>query len=187
MSVPRQHQDALTARLQTMLEPITDADSRTLAEYITALLDQGPPSDLLDNLSEFLGDHTRPFVDAVSAMLLSGDYLPAHLRPAVPDVAPAPAPGPEPTAASSSNNIRSPSTRDHRDRSGDRIGDRSRDRPCRDRPLDAATTTTVAVTTTTMAYRHHRCAETATRTTATATALPPWPRSRRVSRRWPCR
>jgi len=96
---PAEHTEELKTWLTSELEPICDADPDVLADYVLALLkhpggEAELRSMLSEQLSDFLGDQTRVFVENVFTGLHAKIYLPVDARggPAnVAAAAPAPA------------------------------------------------------------------------------------------------
>ncbi|KAK0554609.1 hypothetical protein OC845_000641 [Tilletia horrida] len=79
---PAEHTEELKAWLTSELEPICDADPDVLADYVLALLKHpGGETELRsmvsEQLSDFLGDQTRVFVENVFTGLKAKIYLPA--------------------------------------------------------------------------------------------------------------
>lgn len=69
------------------LEDISDADSDVLADYVLALVrsedpDEQVKSNCLENLEDFLRDHTASFVDDVFNTIRTKSYLPHDAAPA---------------------------------------------------------------------------------------------------------
>lgn len=76
------------------LEDISDADSDVLADYVLALVRSDDPDDqvksnCLENLEDFLKEHTATFVDDVFQAIRTRSYLPGYTAPQ-----PAPPTGP---------------------------------------------------------------------------------------------
>ncbi|KAJ8104307.1 hypothetical protein POJ06DRAFT_244190 [Lipomyces tetrasporus] len=68
------------------LENISDADSEILSDYVLALLRHDQPAEevkrmCLEQLEDFLHEHTGQFVDDVFAALASKSYMPATKAP----------------------------------------------------------------------------------------------------------
>ncbi|EON69236.1 hypothetical protein W97_08496 [Coniosporium apollinis CBS 100218] len=68
------------------LEDISDADSDVLADYVLALVRSDDPDDqvksnCLENLEDFLKEHTATFVDDVFQAIRTRAYLPGYTAP----------------------------------------------------------------------------------------------------------
>ncbi|KAK9323882.1 hypothetical protein V1517DRAFT_319165 [Lipomyces orientalis] len=75
------------------LENISDADSEILSDYVLALLRHDQPAEevkrmCLEQLDDFLHEHTSQFVDDVFAALASKSYMPAAKAPTPTPAAP---------------------------------------------------------------------------------------------------
>ncbi|KAI9769759.1 MAG: hypothetical protein M1840_003752 [Geoglossum simile] len=110
------------------LEDISDADSDVLADYVLALLRHDQPVEevrklCIDQLEDFLKDHTTTFVNDIFGIIASKSYLPpgsappAH-PPVVPNIFSAPTgPATALVGSSSSPNVGPPSRDQSRKRS----------------------------------------------------------------------
>ncbi|KAF2136309.1 uncharacterized protein K452DRAFT_313285 [Aplosporella prunicola CBS 121167] len=85
-------EDADTPLLKTWivkrLEDISDADSDVLADYVLALVKSEDPdeqvkSNSLENLEDFLHNHTASFVDDVISAVHTKSFIPGHGAPQV--------------------------------------------------------------------------------------------------------
>ncbi|KAJ3373105.1 hypothetical protein GGF31_001092 [Allomyces arbusculus] len=88
--------EELKAFIQRQLEPICEADSGVLSDYIIALLRHDMEFDdlktfCIEQLSDFLASSTQQFVDVLFGALRTKSYLP---RPPAPAAFQAPAPAP---------------------------------------------------------------------------------------------
>ncbi|KAF2101699.1 hypothetical protein NA57DRAFT_73138 [Rhizodiscina lignyota] len=88
MRIDEKDEDALKAWVVKKLENISDADPEVLGEYIVVLLRNGNDSsdeqvkqDCLENLSDFLKDHTQKFVDDIFAAIQSKSFLASETSP----------------------------------------------------------------------------------------------------------
>ncbi|KAF2262187.1 hypothetical protein CC78DRAFT_535065 [Lojkania enalia] len=82
------------------LETISDADADVLADYVIALVgaeesEAAVKQNCLDNLPDFLHEHTGPFIEEVLQAAKTKSYLP-HPKPAAPQAVPASARLPSP-------------------------------------------------------------------------------------------
>jgi RNA-binding protein 26 len=67
------------------LQHISDADADVLGDYVIALLtDQPDKANCIEQLQDFLGDHTRKFVEDALAALETKSYDPSKPKPAAP-------------------------------------------------------------------------------------------------------
>ncbi|KAK8198693.1 hypothetical protein M8818_006560 [Zalaria obscura] len=106
--------DAESASLKTWiikrLEDISDADSDVLADYVLALVKSDEPDEqvkqnCLDNLDDFLHEHTATFVNDVLAAITTKSFDPSKPQPsALQPTAPAFNPPSGPTAGVSGQN-----------------------------------------------------------------------------------
>ncbi|MCJ1403825.1 hypothetical protein MMC11_007048 [Xylographa trunciseda] len=74
------------------LEDISDADSDVLADYVLALIRADTPepelrANAIENLEDFLKEHTTAFVDETFMAIRTKAYIPGYVAPQVPVIA----------------------------------------------------------------------------------------------------